>query len=236
MTGAIPDYRNPDTGGAMVRAACWLASEIGEGGTFTKEQLRAALPGISQIDRRVRDLRQYGWIIEEYRDAPGLPPSQQRLVRIGARVWIPDERRAAEPQGISARVLERDGYMCVYCGAARGSEIPGYPGSKARLSAAHLYPKSLGGAATEESLVTACQMCNEALQAQTPSLLDVRQLWERARRLPRSDRQKLLARITTSRRERSPLDEIWSGYLRLPGVAREEFVRNLEASLQPAGK
>jgi hypothetical protein len=31
--------------GSMVRAALWLVEEVGEGNTFTKEQLREAFPG-----------------------------------------------------------------------------------------------------------------------------------------------------------------------------------------------
>jgi hypothetical protein len=50
-------------GGTMIRTALWLVSEIGEGNSFTKEQHRAAFSGIAQADRRLRDLRDHGWVI-----------------------------------------------------------------------------------------------------------------------------------------------------------------------------
>jgi selenocysteine lyase/cysteine desulfurase len=120
----IPDYRNPATGGSMIRAACWLASEVGEGGIFTKEELRDALPGVAQIDRRVRDLRKHGWVIEEARQGAGLVANQQRLATIGTAVWDKEARMAAPISVISAKVREevffRDGHACRRCGIAAG--------------------------------------------------------------------------------------------------------------------
>lgn len=53
-----PRWNDPDfAAGTMVRAALWLLDEIGEGNSFTKEQVREAFPGVSQADRRIRDLR-----------------------------------------------------------------------------------------------------------------------------------------------------------------------------------
>src|SRR5579871_6280697 len=75
--------------GTMKRAALWLVDVVGEGGTFTKTQLREAFPDVAQIDRRMRDLRDYGWQIDTNREDADLGPSEQRFVERGAEVWVP---------------------------------------------------------------------------------------------------------------------------------------------------
>jgi hypothetical protein len=65
----------------MITGALWLAAEVGEGGVFTKEQVRQAFPGISQADRRIRDLRDYGWVIHTNTDDASLASGEQRLVK-----------------------------------------------------------------------------------------------------------------------------------------------------------
>ncbi|MDQ0685646.1 hypothetical protein QFZ56_004609 [Streptomyces achromogenes] len=103
---AVPDWRDPSAGGGLVRAAAWLLQEVGEGGTFTKERLRADFPGIAQIDRRVRDLRDYGWIINTSREDPGLGQAEQRFVKRGLDVWDPEQRKnRAVVTGNAGRVL-----------------------------------------------------------------------------------------------------------------------------------
>ncbi|MFE6467953.1 hypothetical protein ACFVGP_10670 [Streptomyces rochei] len=90
---AIPDWRDPSAGGGLVRAAAWLA-ELGENKVFTKRDLREAFPDIAQIDRRVRDLRDYGWVINTSREDPDLDQNQQRFVKRGIAVWDPKQRRS----------------------------------------------------------------------------------------------------------------------------------------------
>jgi 5-methylcytosine-specific restriction endonuclease McrA len=46
------------------------------------------------------------------------------------------------------RIYKRDGYKCVTCGS--GDD----------LTLDHIYPKSLGGATTEDNLQTLCRSCN----------------------------------------------------------------------------
>ncbi|AWJ93296.1 hypothetical protein Sp245p_26085 (plasmid) [Azospirillum baldaniorum] len=58
---------------------------------------------------------------------------------------------------IRAVVFERDNYTCRYCGKRGGP-----------LECDHVIPASVGGAATEENLVTACRPCNRAKGARTP--------------------------------------------------------------------
>src|SRR4051794_14992723 len=91
----LPDWRDSSAGG-RVRAALWLATEVGEGGTFTKAQLRTAFPNVEQIDRRVRDLRPEGWLILTFQEDRSLQQDELRLSAIGGHVWEPGYRSAAK--------------------------------------------------------------------------------------------------------------------------------------------
>nr|BFE76826.1 hypothetical protein GCM10020092_101270 [Actinoplanes digitatis] len=95
----LPAWDDPDfKGGTMVRAALWLVQVVGEGNTFTKEQLRLAFPGVSQADRRLRDLRDYRWSILTSTEDASLLAEEQRFLHVGVPVWDPAARRAAAPQ------------------------------------------------------------------------------------------------------------------------------------------
>ena len=231
----IPDFRDPKTGGSMIRVACWLASEIGEGGVFLKNDLREAVPGVEQIDRRMRDLRKYGWVIDESRMGQDLKPNELRLVKIGTPVWDREARRQASREGISDRVRQevftRDGHACVRCGVAAGERFADKPQMTARLSAAHIYPGALGGRATADDLVTACQRCNESIRHHTDNYLSGEQVMVRIEALGREQRAKLLRRIQTGRRESDRLDDAWRNYLQLPGTQREEVEERLRKLL-----
>jgi len=101
-------------------AAAWLRTRVGVGGIFTKEALRSAFPSVTQIDRRVRDLRGFGWVIDTRREDPTLSPAEMRLVKIGdlSRPHggiSPSDRRKA---------LLATAYSCIMCGAAGGSTYP----------------------------------------------------------------------------------------------------------------
>lgn len=78
--------------GSMARVALWLMTVIGEGNKFSSEDLRDAFPEVAQVSRRMRDLRDYDWIIATSRDDPALSPNEFRLVRAGVPVWDPNSR------------------------------------------------------------------------------------------------------------------------------------------------
>lgn len=88
----LPDWTNEKMS-TKVRAALWLATEVGEGKIYTKDQLRTAFPEATQVDRRVRELRNYGWVIATNRDDVSLAPHEARFVRAGERIWEPGVRR-----------------------------------------------------------------------------------------------------------------------------------------------
>lgn len=101
-------------------AAAWLSENIGVDGIFTKEQLRTAFPDVTQIDRRVRDLRKCGWVIDTRREDRSLSSAEMRLVTIGDTHRpeggvSPTDRRKA---------LLAAAYSCVLCGAAGHTAYP----------------------------------------------------------------------------------------------------------------
>ncbi len=66
-------------------------------------------------------------------------------------------------------VLERDGFQCVYCGAAS---------TEARLEIDHVHPRSRGGGNSLDNLVTACAECNRG-KRDTPILRAPREMLDR---------------------------------------------------------
>lgn len=56
------------------------------------------------------------------------------------------------PKQLRFRVLQRDGFRCVYCGRS--------PRDGAMLHLDHVVPVAAGGETTEDNLITACDACN----------------------------------------------------------------------------
>lgn len=79
----------PSSATAAGRAAVreFLKTQIGLGGTFTSLDLRHAIPGVNQIDRRMREHRQaipIPWIIASNQRDRTLPLDTYRLDQIGS--------------------------------------------------------------------------------------------------------------------------------------------------------
>lgn len=235
VRGPIPDWRDPSIG-SMIRSAAWLADQVGVGGVFTKQQLRDAIPATEQVDRRMRDLRKYGWRIDEKRDDDTLAPNELRLVRIGLAVWLPEERAKAGVAQVSDRVrqavFKRDGHACVRCGAAAGEYFDDRSGIRVRLTLAHKYPDKLRPSAKQSDFVTACQRCNESLRQHTDVYRDGNQVLEAIRELPRREQQELEDWMTTDTRPRSRVDMIWTEYRQLGADDREMIHSWLREKLQ----
>ena len=62
------------------------------------------------------------------------------------------------PDNIRWRILERDNFTCLACGARRFLEID------------HIYPEILGGGIDPENLQTLCRPCNASKGAKTPAM------------------------------------------------------------------
>ncbi|MFF4409714.1 HNH endonuclease [Streptomyces sp. NPDC001404] len=221
--------------GARIRVALWLRGEVGEGGTFSKRQLREAIKGKEQVDRRMRDLRPAGWVIKSYRDKPSLKPDELYLETVGLPVWD-KEYRAAGLRQISAKtrrdVYERDGHVCRRCGIAAGEEYPGEQGSHARLTLGHVVSHKAGSAASPENLITECARCNESVRHLTGVQMDKEKVWDRIRELRNSDRKALFAWMVHKGRVATPAEKVWAMYWQLPAAQRDELRGKLHDLLQ----
>lgn len=209
--------------GTMKRVALWLVSEVGEGSTFTKEQLRAAFPGVSQVDRRMRDLRDFGWRIDTSREDVGLDSHEQRFVKPGDPVWEPG--RATRKAGTIAigagrrrEVLARDGYMCRSCGIAPGDTYAGtYEAAQLDIARREVV-KPDGTKATE--LVTECKRCRVGGRSLAA---DLGKVLTAAAALDSAERGVLSDWVAADQREFSRLEQIWSDYRSLPEESRTQF-------------
>ena len=129
-------------------AARWLEDSVGLGGVFTKEQLRAAFPGVTQIDRRVRDLRERGWVIDTRRQDPTLGQTEMRLVTIGG---------LTKPANAVSSKDRRDtlvswAYSCCLCGAQASSSYADAKHVRVQLVVTRVPNRS-------DALVPACLRC-----------------------------------------------------------------------------
>lgn len=209
--------------GTMIRGALWLVQEVGEGNTFTKEQLRDAFPGVSQVDRRVRDLRDYGWVILTNTEDASLAAENQRFVKAGVPVWDPGARQAAAPQkAVSAKekqsVFVRDDYMCTVCGIAGGEPYVEDPSQTAVLSVARR-TTVLPGGREEVLFVAECKRCRAGSDG-SPARAD--EVLADANALNADERRRLLRWMERGRRGSTALDRAWNAYRRLPADARDE--------------
>lgn len=111
----------------LMRVALWLAHDVGTGNAFTKRELRAAVPGTEQADRRMRDLRDYGWKIDTNSEDATLRSNELRLVEIGQEVWKGGAHSTKNAR-VSARErresLAAAGYSCSTCGIGIGENYP----------------------------------------------------------------------------------------------------------------
>lgn len=216
----------------MIRCALWLSAQVGEGNIFTKQQLRDAFPGIEQIDRRMRDLRPFGWEIADYKQDGNLKPNELKLLKIGTKVWRHEDRTAASVSTISARVraeaFARDNHQCTRCGISAGEAFDEFPHVIARMTAGHIYPGMLSdGEVSVDQVVTVCQLCNEALRQHTTNYLNGQQIWERIKDLGVIDKKKIRQWMELGRRPQTQLDRLWSQYRQLPGVERDSIQQRL---------
>lgn len=212
----------------MVRGALWLAGEVGVGGIFTKEDIRRAFPGIAQADRRIRDLRDYGWVIHTNTDDASLRPGEQRLVTLGVAVWDKSARRGSAPKTVSSKqrhaTLAADSYQCTMCGIAGGEAYPDNPTLTAVLTVA-LRNISQTPSPDSVHLATLCKRCFAGAEPTDDANLD--RFLTDVRNLDETDRQRLRRWIRRGRRGPTPLDRAWTDYRRLPPTAKEVALNDL---------
>ncbi|MGW0779804.1 hypothetical protein [Streptomyces sp. NPDC002913] len=220
----LPAWNDPELkGGAMIRGALWLVQEVGEGNTFTKERLRDAFPRVSQVDRRIRELRDFKWIIRTNTEDATLMAEDQRFVQAGVPVWDPVARRAAAPQKtITAKqtqtALARDDYMCTVCGIGGAEPYLDDSNQTGVLSVTRCLAVLPDG--REESLlVTVCKRCRAGSAGQDAHADEV---VAEVKNLDAADQQRLARWVERGRRGSTPLERAWNAYRRLPEGARDE--------------
>ncbi|UKY51758.1 hypothetical protein [Streptomyces inhibens] len=211
----------------MKRVALWLVSEVGEGETFTKEALREAFPGVSQVDRRMRDLRDFGWRINTNREDAGLDSHEQRFVERGDPVWEPG--RATRKSGTTAigagrrrEVIEQDGHMCRSCGIVPGDVYPDTD-QAAQLDIARREVLKPDGAKVTE-MITECKRCRIGGRA---LVADLGRVLKEAAALSSIEREVLSGWVKANERQFSRLEQLWSAYRSLPEESRARLRHEL---------
>ena len=206
--------------GTMKRAALWLVQVVGEGNTFTKSQLREAFPEIAQIDRRMRDLRAFGWKIDTNREDVSLDLNEQRFAQRGTSVWEPGKASRGGTATITSsqrrEILARDGYKCRSCGIGPGEKYPDTEATS-QLDVARR-EVLLPGGRREVQLVVECNRCRVGGREFEADLQD---LLSRVQKLAVIERKMLAAWIDRDARTFGVVEQIWADYRTLPSEARE---------------
>ncbi|MEV0752354.1 hypothetical protein [Streptosporangium sp. NPDC050280] len=209
--------------GTKKRVALWLVQEVGTGSVFTKEQLRTAFDGVSQVDRRMRELRDHEWQIDTNREDPALDSREHRFVRQGLPVWEPGmaSRKATESMGAVQRrtVLMEDNYLCRTCGIGNGEAYADDYGATSHLDIARRQV-NLPGGGTEVQLVTECNRCRVGGR---DANCDLSALKVAVTQLSAYERKMLSAWIERDARSFNEVEKLWGVYRTLPAAARAEI-------------
>lgn len=212
------------TAGSRIRVALWLVQEIGEGGTFRKAQLRTAFPAVEQIDRRMRDLREDGWVFATNREDLSLAPDELRLVRVGARVWDASYRRPRAQTVLASdrkATFAADGFACRYCGVAAGEPFPDEAFRIAKLSVTRI------SGSGSPALLTLCDRCLAASSGESSG--DAAAVAREVGRLGPDEREQLLAWMSRGERGQTGLDRAWARWRALPHDLRDDVKAQLQA-------
>lgn len=214
------------TESSLARVARFVAG-IGEGNTFTNQQLTASVPGFAQAPRRMRDLREMGWEIDHYKSNSALRPEQYLLQKIGTRIDLGEPRPATVRKTITGlkrrRILERDGHVCQVCGASAGMEHPDTPGKNAVLTVGRVIPLSMGGNDDEANLRTECTVCGiqgRDLMINPPKKRDVLALVQTIG--GREEKKRLYGWMSMGRRTLDDTEKAYNEWARLPRDQRAE--------------
>lgn len=232
--------------GGVRKIAAWLAFNVDEDGTFTMRDLRGATgvpSGTSNdaehLNRRLRELRPDGWIVDSQRDDPTLRPDTYRLRKVGWHPALGERPRTARrvPSDLRRKVLERDGRRCVVCFVGGGEPYPGEPGTSAVLTAGHRVPAQRGTRVHSlGELQTECQRCNETVRDELLDPPTLAEVLPEVRRLPRADRDVLLRWLVSGHRLRSRLDEVYDRIRILSPPEREAATDAVRRSVTGGGR
>lgn len=215
----MPTWDDPKLG-TMRRAALWLVQVVGEGNIFTKPQLRDAFPEVAQIDRRMRDLRDFGWKIDTNREDASLEAHEQRFTRRGTSVWEAGKGTRERTSSITAsqrhEVLMRDGHRCRSCGIGPGER---YVDTEitSQLDVARRQVRLPDGRRETQLLIE----CNRCRIGNRELVAELNEVLARVEKLPAIEKRMLSAWIEQDARAFSAVEEVWAAYRTLPAEARD---------------
>ncbi|MFG2668923.1 hypothetical protein ACGFY6_32385 [Streptomyces sp. NPDC048387] len=213
---------------SKVRVAEFLATKVGEGNVFTKFQLFDGVPGVAQADRRMRDLRELGWEIDNYKTDPRLRPDEYRLAAIGTRIDLGEQAADTEPRArltASRRreALEEAGFACQICGISPGEAYTDEsPHQKAVLGVYFADPTP--PASTErDNLRVECQRCRAGGVSGRPAIPSPDEVLALASQLTsREDKRRLYRMMHSGRPQRDEVELAFTAWARL---GREDRVK-----------
>jgi hypothetical protein len=220
----LPKWDDPNLkAGTRIRSALWLLTEVGEGNTFTKEQHRAAFPGVAQADRRLRDLRDWGWVIHNNSQDVSLNPDEQRFVAAGEPVWDRGLKKPTTDATLTSKqreaVFAENNYQCAVCGILGGESYPDVPYMSAVLSISRRSITN-GKGQTETMFVTECKRCRSGKGAEHS---DLPLFLEKVGRLNPNDQATFKQWARNGRQ--GVLEQLWSEFSRIPAAAKK-FIRD----------
>jgi hypothetical protein len=223
----ITPGRKPQLFGVEQKLSAWLRFNKAIGDTFTTREARSALgePDVPNADehfqRRLRELRgRDKWVIPSRKYDPSLQPEQYRVDKIG---WHPGcgEKRPKKNTISKAKkraAFDRDGWMCVVCGARSGEPQVDDPDKTVVLTAGHVLSADYGGSADIRNIRTECSSCNETVRSERPMPESPDEVATAIRALRTADRVRLAQWIESGRYLRSAAEEVYDRYRQLaPG-------------------
>jgi 5-methylcytosine-specific restriction endonuclease McrA len=169
--------------GARDRIRKFFEEHVGE--KVNTEQI-SDIALIHDYQRRIRELRNdEGMQILSYRDRPDLKPNEYILISLKRAPRLSHKIDKTQ----RARILERNGFTCLMCGATTGDIDPYNPDRKITLHVDHIDPD---GPSTDDNLRTLCHNCNEGRSnlaiPPTPNTLSI---LRNIRRLARNDQRRI---------------------------------------------
>ena len=218
---------------SKVKVAEFLAA-VGEGNVFTKLQLFEGVPGVAQADRRMRDLRELGWKIDNYKTDPRLQPDEYRLTEIGTRVDLGEQPKETPRPRISAarrrEALDRAGSACQTCGMRANEPYPDED-QRAVLSV-HIIDPTPPVDTELTNLRVECQRCNAGVRGGGTAMPAPEDVLRRASGLgSREEKRRLYRLMQSGRPERDEVDLIFGEWLRLGRDDRVDVMLKLAGAL-----
>lgn len=216
-------------------AYLWFQKDVGD--SFTMIELREALgdgdrlESAEHLNRRLRELRDFGWIHDSYKDRQGQAPDTYILRQKGDRTWLGEGRKRDVVSAKMRRmVLDRDGRRCVVCGVGADETYPGET-AVARLTVGHRKAGARLADASPDNLQAECGRCNEPSGDEIPDPEALGAVMATLRRFRAKDRAELLTWVEGGRRQRSLLDLAYDRVRKLSTSERETVRAWLHQSL-----